>query len=481
MFLFSYPFKLNEQIGICDLFLSTNKDCALLADNACNVFRACGFPVTVDYTIAFKAYKNRHFYCNLLDSTGVWWRFNPGSNGISKTSPTGHTSLNYYRNTFAAQKDTPYFLKAKTEKIPGELASPCIKDVTEEQCEIVDLTLPFTGETKNNLAYLCTFSGDFESGIIAVTWGVIDKTSKQVSFKHTLYNTLYVPMYMKNGHLCPFGEPFYVVKDSLGENRYQLCHLYDESNVQGSGDLLLTRKFPLKSYLVEEMGHMVGGRFEGANREDFSDAKTLFTISEIPKPYWQEYNFNNSQAYQYYRYVACSDHPWANIAELEFLVRGDSTQSYTSFATPLPVFREEDISLSTDDRWVQVMEKDTAAMRKKSYFDKNTLTSSWNRLNPIYLLERAVVERVRMIPRNAGNDVQPGDRYLLLYWDNGWKKFGVQKAVYNFLKFKDVPLNKIYWLRNLDRGVEDLPFVYEEGQQKFIYYSVIVDHNVEIR
>ena len=67
------------------------------------------------------------------------------------------------------------------------------------------------------------------------------------------------------------------------------------------------------------------------------------------------------------------------------------------------------------------------------------------------------------------------------YWDNEWKEFGVQKAKYNFLKFENVPQNKIYWLQNIDRGSEDLPFIYEDGRQKFIYDSVIVDNNVQIR
>ena len=481
MLFFSYPFKLKERIGIYDLFLGTNNDCALLADNYCNIFRSCGFPVTVDYTIAYKAYTSRHFYCNFLDSTGGWWCFNPGSNKLSKTSPVGHSPLNLYRNTFAAQKNSPYFLKAKMEEIPGELASPCIKDVTAEQYEVVELTLPFTNETKNNLAYLCTFSGNFESGIIAVTWGTIDRKNKQVTFKYALYNTLYIPMYMKNGSLCPFGQPFYLLKDSLGKSGYRLCHLCDETNVKDRGDLLLTRKFPLKSYLMEEMKHMIGGRFEGAHHEDFSDAKVLFTITETPKPYWQEYILNNCQKYQYYRYVAPESYPWANIAELEFLVRGDITYPHTSSATPLPVFKEEDISSLQNDYWVQVMEKDISSMRNKVYFDKNVMTNSWRRFNPICLAEPFMVERVRMIPRNADNGIRPGDRYLLQYWDNGWKKFGIQKAMYHFLKFKDVPLNKIYWLRNLDRGIEDFPFIYKEGQQKFIYDSVIVDNKMETK
>jgi len=481
MYMFAYPFRLNERIGICDLFLNANKDCALLADNACNVFRACGFPVTVDYTIAFKAYTNRHFYCSYWDSAGTWRRFNPGFNWIVETCPTGHVPLNLFRNTFAAQKDTPYFLRAKAEKIPGELASPCIKDVTGEVSEQVELALPFTKETDNHLAYLCTCSGDFTSGLVAVTWGSIDNASKQVVFKHALYNTLYFPMYMKDEVLCSFGEPFYVIKDSLARSGFRLCHLYENPDIREKGNLLLTRKYPLKSALVEAMERMVGGRFEGANREDFSDAETLFTISEPPRPYWQEYVLNNNRAYRYYRYVAPFGWSWVNVAELEFLVRGDVVRSYTSSVTPLPIFKEEDISLSQDDHWVQVLEKDTVEMRKKPYFDKNILTSSWGSSCVVKMPEQLVIERVRMIPRNAGNDVQPGDRYLLLYWDNEWKKFGVQRAKYNFLKFENVPLNKIYWLRNLDRGIEDLPFVYEDGRQKFIYDSVIVDKNVQIR
>jgi len=71
-------------------------------------------------------------------------------------------------------------------------------------------------------------------------------------------------------------------------------------------------------------------------------------------------------------------------------------------------------------------------------------------------------------PRNANNSIVIGDTYQLLYYNQGWKSLGSQIAKSNFLDFKNVPDNGMYWLRNLSHGKEELPFIMVNGQQMFL-------------
>ena len=82
-------------------------------------------------------------------------------------------------------------------------------------------------------------------------------------------------------------------------------------------------------------------------------------------------------------------------------------------------------------------------------------------------------------PANAENHIVVGHTYQLLYWDNDWKKAGTRIARYNFLKFDNVPLDRIYWLRDLSAGNEELPFFYKDGKQLFIYRDTIIPHPTE--
>ena len=46
------------------------------------------------------------------------------------------------------------------------------------------------------------------------------------------------------------------------------------------------------------------------------------------------------------------------------------------------------------------------------------------------------------------------------------------------MKFENVPMGKIYWLVDVTQGQEDLPFIYEDGKQLFIYDSVIAGREI---
>lgn len=77
------------------------------------------------------------------------------------------------------------------------------------------------------------------------------------------------------------------------------------------------------------------------------------------------------------------------------------------------------------------------------------------------------INRMRIAPRNAHNGIVRGDKYQLFYWDDEWISAGVQQAKLNYLEYEDIPVNTLYWLRNLDHGKEEQPIFYEDGEQIF--------------
>ena len=64
-------------LGLYDIFLSAKITCQEMANYACNILRACGYPVVVDYNMAYKEKVSRHYYCSYMDSLGCWHAFNP--------------------------------------------------------------------------------------------------------------------------------------------------------------------------------------------------------------------------------------------------------------------------------------------------------------------------------------------------------------------------------------------------------------------
>lgn len=109
-------------------------------------------------------------------------------------------------------------------------------------------------------------------------------------------------------------------------------------------------------------------------------------------------------------------------------------------------------------------------MSWKAEYDGNMQTAPGAYPNiTLWLKEPQVVTRVRMAPKNADNGIQGGDRFQLLYWEGDWRSVGIVRADYEYVTFQNIPKGKLYWLRNLDRGQEEMPFVIDDGKQVFIY------------
>jgi hypothetical protein len=83
------------------------------------------------------------------------------------------------------------------------------------------------------------------------------------------------------------------------------------------------------------------------------------------------------------------------------------------------------------------------------------------------------IDQIRISVRSANNSIIAGDNYELFYYDEGWRSAGKQKAEYNYLEYKEITSNTIYLLRNLNRGKEELAFIYRDGKQVFVNHDNI--------
>lgn len=82
--------------------------------------------------------------------------------------------------------------------------------------------------------------------------------------------------------------------------------------------------------------------------------------------------------------------------------------------------------------------------------------------------DRFHTEHVRLTakyPEDESNLIVSGLKYELFYWDGRWKSLGRKVAQDDFIEYDKVPKNALLWLRNLDGGVQERIFVYQEDKQ----------------
>ena len=457
--------------GLYDMYIHGAHECTDIAVWGCNILRACGIPVVVENVIGYRDFTGKHFHCSVYDSNSNHWHpFNAESSLPGDFSFESPVCLNVYRNLFAAQKNTPYFLRGKGEPVPAELSSPCIKDVTSQYMDIHRVTLPVDTTCDNRLAYLAVFNA--HSGIKVTTWGVIDSLTNTVSFDNALPGILYLPVYYTKKGYKSFSEPFYI---AIEGGNAQMKHIPGVDKDTVSTSLLLTRKFPRKEKMARIANELIGGHFLGANKADFSDAGVLYTITDAPQPLLREYKFNRTGKYRYYRFCAPAQHPHANISHLEWISEKHYRYTNTEPATREHILLPGDTAKTKASTGkVKLLDKNRNRMTWTKEYDGNMQTAPGAYPNiTLTLDEPQVVTAVRFAPLNADNGIKAGNTYSLNYWDNGWVPCGVKTAAYEFVEFNSVPANKLYWLENLTEGKEEMPFVIIDGKQQFIYDNII--------
>jgi len=336
------------------------------------------------------------------------------------------TSSVVFRKTFSIQKNTPIHYEKSQYDVPASLRDSRILHVSNEYSySKLPLSINFDNTQKEKTIYLGCFG--YGKEVVAIDWMAPEDTA----FKNIGQCGIYIPFHFKNNKMEFLSHPF--ILSCEDNQQWYSVPLTDKMDTA-----IITRKYDLQDSMLLFSANMVGGAFEASNTSDFTNADTIFSIAEAPRDF-VSISLNSENKYRFVRYVPPKGKR-INVAELQFYTNGELLSG-----KPIGYTKEAEFLFDGDIRT-----------------NYNTPANKWAGID---LGKPTAINKIRYLPRNNFNIVEPGDIYELFYFDYGWKSLGVKKAVTNQLECQ-VPRYALLLLKNLSKGKEERIFKYE-GKQIF--------------
>ena len=406
------------------------------------IFRSLGIPAGIDFIPQWANRSLGHDW-NVFN-TGNGWK-EDYSFGAYWDAIGGHLKVmdgkagKIFRRTFAKQLDSPAMQNENGEDLPSTFRDPCIRDVTDNYLDCIDITVSLTQnpKKKSKYAWLCNFNNQ---DWIPVHWGEIK--GRKTVFTKIGKDVAYLPAYYTKEGIQPAADPFILTK--AGEIRKLIP---DHSKTQ---TLILKRKY--KPGDVPKKGELlVGGKFQVANRQDFKDSLTVYVVNDVPEILYNSVNLNLKKPYRYFRFLSAPNTWGGEISEIEIY----SEEAGTKLSGKV-------IGNKNCPQGWEV----------ENVFDGDPLTSYqcvWGEVGWVGLDfgKPTLIAHFRYLPRNDDNFIKEGEEYELFYWENyQWNSLGKQTGTSKqYLEYPNAPTNALFWLRNLTKGKEERIFTYENGQQ----------------
>lgn len=412
-------------------------ECDHFADITLVVMRSLGVPVMEDFTPQWPFRSLGHTWNVLISTDGRKISFGGCDVDPDVLHKPDQRMAKVYRRTYASNADLVR-LNRKSKNVPFLFTNIFMKDVTSEYMKTADIRVR-GWKRKHRYAYLAVFDDEEWK---PVCFG--RRTIGGYRFENIGKDILYLPVVSTESGLQAIGAPFVI--DTRGQKHDLIASDKEFCTVT------LTRKFFLSQRMHMYAGRVIGGRFEGADNEDFSNAEPVYIVSGWRNSY-DSVSVKPSKAYRYWRYVSPKD-GLGNMAEIEFYGHDGKRLSGRVIGT--------DGSYSVHD----------TTTNKYAVFDGNPLTyfdmprsipNPWSGMDFGIPVKMAAI---KFLPRNDDNNIRPGDEYELVYWDGGnWRSLGRKVADDTSLYFDHVPSNALLLLHDLTRGKEERPFTMETDSE----------------
>lgn len=334
-----------------------------------------------------------------------------------------------YRATYKVQ-----VLPKEVQKI-ASLNDNHVYDVSAEYGYTDSISIEIK-EAGNGLLCLCTFRTGHN-------WYPIAMNNSQdglITFNNIGTDVIYVIARPHDNHIHAVTYPFLVQKG--GNVKYFIPDTIQKETVT------LYRKYPVFSNWSNQWGNMIGGRFEGANTPDFSDAVLLDSIRTMPFG-GITLNIKNNSYFRYLRYQTPSTSR-TSLAELAF---------YTQTPIGIKKIIGTPIAYKVLPKAIKYAfdgNRETVASTKS--------TKYWIGIDLGENMEQSVCS-IKFIPKSDTNGVEPGHLYELFYFQKIWKSLGRQICTDDFLIYENVPKNAILLLKDRTKGKEERIFYYNTEQQ----------------
>ena len=455
-----YPYKIN--VGFPSFFYYGLLDCVDIVNYGASTLRMLGYPLAVEYNIAYKLWQGRHFHVSTLDEQGRWVSFTPEGDLPTYKNPDFIVDLNFYRQHFGIQKNNPYSLKGEKELVPEDLNDPCIEDVTNLYLKTVKMKIPCNIETENKLVYLASFIST--SGLVPVTWGIYDKNKNLASFENVVTDNLYFPVYYNTvGRIRGFGKPFWIYPDSTSANGYKAEYIGTPTNK--NVNTVLIRKFPRKPKMEEYAMKAIGTVLLASEDKTFKKADTLGVIISKPDDKWELMKLSNKKPYRFYRVQSAKEDGHIRLAEVQFLT--DSTYHYENTTK----------YNNKPNKYLRLLDEPLEKSKWKTEYDGNVQTAPDAYPNITFsLYEPQVVTGLRYIVKNEDNRIKEQDLYQLYEWNGKeWKMLCMKRGTVSGLKAEFLKVGTLYWLKDISSGLEELPFTVDvQGRQIFPHKNLMI-------
>jgi hypothetical protein len=332
-------------------------------------------------------------------------------------------------------------------------------DVTSHFIPTSQVILNLSKKIPSNIKviYLCIFDN---KNWIPVEYSRLK--GDKVQFNAMGVDIVYLPVYYFNGNQVPAEGPFLLSID--GATRDFL------PNSQITQNIKLYRKYPLARRFIEYDNHMIGGKFQGANNPDFSDAIDLYIITSTPVTYFKSYPVNREK-FRYLRYLfppVSLDSAKGNVAELGFkgLDEHGHEIKLTGKYIGSPEITEENLKILFDNDLDNYITINIADNNIKDLPDEMIIIpykkELWVGLD---LMKPREITQISFCPRNDTNNIYEDCVYELFYWDDKWISLGRNPPKNDCLTYTNVSGNSLLLLHNHSGGKEERIFTYENGQQ----------------
>ena len=415
--------------------------CKEIAEFITYVLRSLGIPSGIDGYVQNPINTQRaHFWNYMHNTKGKHLSFDYYDDfHLLNGRPMARKYGKVYRQCYALQKESLPVKYGNKYMLLGGSREAFQKDVSFEYFPDTYVSIHLEPEltVSKDIVYLCVFNN---SQWLPISWSFPKKGLAE--FHNIEPDILYQLRMIDKTQNIAASKPFI-----FHSNENIQFPDADTTNLQL---MILSRKFRVPDEWPWYAYRSVGGKFQGANKPDFSDSVTLHTIQEYADIKWEFIPLEDSRKYKYVRYLSATN-GHNNMADVQFI--SDDKPLYGKV-------------IGTDGSRDEFPNSD-----KHSVFDDDPLTffdalevgDAWAGLE----LDKAyTIDAIRYIFRNDDNNIRRGDNYeLLYYFDNQWLSAGRQTADTTLLRYSNIPSNSLYWLRNHTRGKEERPFTYENGEQ----------------
>jgi hypothetical protein len=419
-------FKMDKDfppMNFSQLMASARGPCDNQAMLATLSMRALGIPVTFDSTPRWINESSGHSWNTVRDSTGKHISFM----GADTNPYESHQGVSYnqfpkgkvYRKTFAMQQN----IQTEDQNIPPLLKNnKNIKDVSAEyeRCtDTVTVNLKYPPVTSTGYVYLA-----FEQNqqLYPIAWA--SDNGQSCRFSSIGRNIIYYPVYYSDSRQTSAGDPFWL------DNEGNMMILSPDNR----DTLLNLSKIDPDYSILDKLQRMHHGIFEGANRSDFSGAKVLHAIDNIPGMLYNDVILKMPANFRYVRYKS-PEEGFCNVAEIEFYGSEGEKLSGTSIGTS----GAWNNSNSTCDK---AFDDDAS-----TFYDATEKSGAWTGLD---FQEQKQIHKIRYLPRTEDRYVYRGHHYELFYWmKDGWMSLGKQTATSSGSLQYRAPLQALLYLENL--------------------------------